>query len=188
MSDQARGTASDARSAAAQAVVDAIRAAAYMLDDHGVILAVNARAEELVARSAAELVGENAHELLHRNSYGAPLPITLCPLQEALMGERTAQGTTEERVERGDGTLMAISWASTPIECGTGHAGALVVLSSAEDPEPGDALARQPMSSLSELERLALLAETTTRLTSTLEVGETLDHLTWWCRAWPTGW
>jgi PAS domain S-box-containing protein len=176
MGDQALETVGDGRSATAQAVVDALRAAAYLLDDRGVILAVNARGEDLVGRPAAEIVGQNAHEMLHRNRYGAPQPITLCPLQEALLGEHPAQGA-DEFVERGDGTLLPISWLSTPYESGAEHAGALVIFWSRDESVSAGALPRQSMSSLSELERLALLAETTTRLSSTLDVEETLDHL-----------
>lgn len=176
MGDQAAGTISDGRSATAQAAVSALREAAYLVDDRGFILAVNGRAEELVGRPAGELVGQNAHEMLHRNRYGAPLAITMCPLQEALLGECTAQGA-DECLERGDGTLLPISWLSTPAEYGGERSGALVIFWRREDLEAAGAPPRQSMSSLTELERLALLAETTTRLSSTLDVGETLDRL-----------
>jgi hypothetical protein len=176
MSELASGVGGDRRVSAAQIAVGALGAAAYLVDDQGVILAVNAHAEKLLAWPAAQLVGQDAHEMLHRNRYGAPLPITMCPLQEALLGAYVAQGA-DECMERGDGALVPVSWLSTPYEIGAENPGALVIYWSREDPEPPGLLPRQSMSSLTELERLALLAETTTRLSSTLDVEETLENL-----------
>jgi hypothetical protein len=156
--------------------LDALRAGAYVTDDRGCIVAVNAQAEELLASSAAKLVGQDAHESLHRNRYGAPLPRTVCPFQAA-MRECVAQGA-DEWLERGDGALLPVSWVSTPFENGSGPGpGTLVIFWPRDEPEPLRARPRQPMSSLTESERLALLAETTTQLSSTLDVDDTLHGL-----------
>lgn len=155
--------------------VSALREAAYLADDRGCIVSVNAQAESLLGRSAVELIGEDAHELLHRNRYGAPLPRTVCTFREAVLSQRTAQ-ESGCWVERGDGALLPVSWVSTPFDYGQRHLGTLVIFWSRSEPEQPGAWPRQ-LSSLTELERLALLAETTTRLSSTLDVEEALHSL-----------
>lgn len=174
--DQASGMVGTDRSAAARAVVGGLHAAACLLDERGLVIAANAQVGELVGRSAAGLVGESAHELLHCDRYGSPQPITLCPLQKALVEGCTAQGA-EEYLGRRDGTVLPVSWLSTPFDVGAERPGALVVLWPRDDREPADVPPGQPMSGRTELERLALLAETTTRLGATLDAEEILDRL-----------
>jgi hypothetical protein len=150
---------------------------AYISDDRGHIIAVNARGERVLARTAAQLIGQDAHDLLHRNSHGEAVPRSQCPIREAILAGRTAQGT-DEWMERGDGSLMRVSWLSTPCDTGESATTTLVIF----HPREGDAgpSADRPTgrgAALSQLERLALLAETTTLLTSTLDVDEALHRL-----------
>ncbi|MET9290900.1 SpoIIE family protein phosphatase [Streptomyces sp. NPDC003077] len=142
---------------------------AYAADDQGCVIAVNARAEELLLRSAAELVGRDAHDLLHRNRRGEPVPRTQCRIRETSLARRTDQGTGEW-MERGDGSLLPVSWLITTCDTGDGSMATLVVFHPIDDAEPAT-------TALSERERLALLAETTTLLTSTLDVDEALRRL-----------
>ncbi|MFJ3617435.1 SpoIIE family protein phosphatase [Streptomyces iakyrus] len=156
--------------------LEAIGAGAYVVDEQGCIIAVNTRAEQLLGRSADELLGHDAHDLLHRGPDGQPLPRTQCAMRQAFHAGRTAQ-SDEDWFACGDGTLLRISWLLTPYDVGGRHAGTLVVFhtphhSQAPDPRPEPAA--QP---LSELHRLALLAETTAQLTSTLDVDEALRRL-----------
>nr|WP_078591964.1 SpoIIE family protein phosphatase [Streptomyces megasporus] len=151
-------------------------AGAYVVDDQGRIVGVSARGETLLARPARDLVGRDAHSLLHRDDRGHTLPRARCLMLQAFLGGRTAQGEGEW-FERGDGTLSSLSWLLTPCRLDEETTGALVLLhaptsSDAVGAEPGD-----PAAPLSELDRLALLAETTTRLTSTLDVDEALRRL-----------
>ncbi|MFE9173791.1 SpoIIE family protein phosphatase [Streptomyces kebangsaanensis] len=160
----------DVREALAR-VLDALRSAAYVTDEQGCIVEVNARAQQLLARPAAQLMGQDAHDLLHRNQYGERMPRTQCSMREAIHAGRTAQ-KTGEWLERGDGTLLRVAWTVAPCDLGDRSA-ALVLLHShhaAERPEGAG-------TRLSELERLALLAETTSQLTSTLDVEEALRRL-----------
>ncbi|WP_425576388.1 SpoIIE family protein phosphatase [Streptomyces glaucosporus] len=148
----------------------------YVVDDQGRIVGTNPRAETLLARSAGELLGQDAHNLLHRDGRGQTVPRARCLMMQAFLSGRTAQGE-REWFERGDGSLLPLSWLITPCRIGEGVRGAMVVLHSpgpaeAAGPEPGG-----PAAPLSELDRLALLAETTTRLTSTLDVEEALRRL-----------
>ncbi|MFF0204612.1 SpoIIE family protein phosphatase [Streptomyces sp. NPDC005017] len=155
--------------------LDALAAGAYLADEHGAIIAVNARGEELLARPAACLIGRNAHDLLHRNSCGEPVPRAQCRVWESVLAGRTGQGEGEW-LERGDGTLLPVGWLATPCDTGLHPSATLVLFHSVGRPEPP---VQRPsaVGRLSELERLALLAETTTLLTSTLDIHEALRRL-----------
>ncbi|NUO45138.1 MAG: PAS domain-containing protein, partial [Streptomyces sp.] len=147
--------------------LDVLGAGACLVDEQGLIVAVNGRGERLLARPAAELVGRDAHELLHRTSCGEPTPRAECRIRDSVLGGETRQGE-DEWLERGDGTLLPVRWLATPCDTGT-----LILFHSAgRQKRPGQRSSAD--GRLSELERLALLAETTTLLTSTLEIHEGL--------------
>ncbi|MFJ3981575.1 SpoIIE family protein phosphatase [Streptomyces fungicidicus] len=162
-----------------KAVVDMLSAlgtGAYVVDASGSIMAVNAAAERLLGRSAAELVKADAHDLLHRNSEGEPIPRVRCRMRPAFMAGSPAQADLEW-FERGDGSLLSVSWSLTPFDVGGNDSLVLVLFHPrgefplpAEQPAADDGL-------LQELEKLALLAEMTTQLTSTLSVDEALQRL-----------
>ncbi|EFE65207.1 DNA-binding protein [Streptomyces viridosporus ATCC 14672] len=158
------------------ALLAALGTAAYAVDEQGRIVAVNAHAERLLARPAGELLDHDAHDLLHRNRYGAPLPRTQCGMREAYMARRTMQ-SDEEWFERGDGSLVPVSWLLTPLQLDSGAETTLVVLHLPQEHDAAGAEANRLHGPLSELERLALLAETTTQLTSTLDVEQALRRL-----------
>ncbi|MEU3488245.1 SpoIIE family protein phosphatase [Streptomyces massasporeus] len=156
--------------------LEAIGAGAYVVDEQGCIIAANTRAEQLLGRSADELTGHDAHDLLHRDAQGHPLPRTRCAMRQAFHAGRTAQAD-EDYFACADGTLLRISWLITPYDVGGRHAGTLVVFHAPDhDPAP-DPLPEPAAQPLSELHRLALLAETTAQLTSTLDVDEALRRL-----------
>ncbi|MGA5125672.1 SpoIIE family protein phosphatase [Streptomyces pseudogriseolus] len=149
---------------------------AYVVDAKGAVVAVNARAEKLLGRPAADFLGRDAHELLHRSRYGATLPRAQCGMRQAYMAGRTVQ-SDEEWFERGDGSLVPVSWLVTPCRTGDGAARTLVLFHAPHDPEETRTPGTRFSSPLPELERLALLAETTTQLTATLDVGQALRRL-----------
>ncbi|MFE9031840.1 SpoIIE family protein phosphatase [Streptomyces iakyrus] len=156
--------------------LEAIGAGAYVVDEQGCIIAVNTRAEQLLGRSADELLGHDAHDLLHRGPDGHPLPRTQCSMRQAFHAGRTAQ-SDEDWFACGDGTLLRISWLITPYDVGGRHAGTLVVFHTPHHPQAPDPRPEPAAQPLSELHRLALLAETTAQLTSTLDVDEALRRL-----------
>ncbi|MFJ7152808.1 SpoIIE family protein phosphatase [Streptomyces sp. NPDC100445] len=160
--------------AASGCALEAIGAAAYVVDEQGRILLVNSAAERLLGRPAGELLGQDAHDLLHRGPQGQRLPATRCSMRRAFHAGRAAQAD-EDWFLHADGSVLAVSWLISPYTLDRGEGGTLVVF---HTPEP-DIGARPQHSAelLTELERLALLAETTTQLTSTLEVDETLRRL-----------
>lgn len=155
--------------------LDTLGTGAYLADEQGLIVAVNARGEQLLARPAADLVGRDAHDLLHRTSRGEPVPRAHCRMRESVLGGHTQQ-SEDAWFERGDGTLLPVGWLATSCDIGTSPSATLVLFHSAE--HPGRPAQRPPSGGrLSELERLALLAETTTLLTSTLDIHEALRRL-----------
>ncbi|MER7817970.1 GAF domain-containing SpoIIE family protein phosphatase [Streptomyces sp. NPDC096153] len=164
-------TVPDALSAAA---LETMRTAALLVDGEGLLLAVNAAALKLFRRENDEFVGQDAHDLLHRDRRGRPLPRSGCRLREALLTERTEQSDLGW-FACGDGTLLGLSWVITPCSVPRGT-GALVLLHP-RGPAPARGDEEDLSTPLTELNRLALLAETTTQLTSTLDVDEALTRL-----------
>ena len=171
-----RQAAARGSSAEPTGMLDALGTGAYLVDDEGLIIAVNARAERLLGRPAADLLGHDAHELLHRGPQGQTLTRTQCTMRQSFHDRRPAQAE-RDYFARADGTLLTISWMITPYDLGGGDGATLVVFHTPEDPPDDAPAAEQTSEPMPELERLALLAETTTRLTSTLDVEETLRRL-----------
>lgn len=152
-----------------------LRAAAIAVDDDGLIVAVNSAAQSLLGREASELVGQDFHDLLHRDRYGHSVPRTRCLMRKAILTGDTRHGDAEW-FACGDGTLVQLSWLVTPYSPNPGGTGALAML---YEPRPGDVRHTDGghSSPLTELDRLSLLAETTTQLTSTLDADEALHRL-----------
>lgn len=152
------------------------RASAYLVDEQGCIVAVNSLAERMLGRRAEELVGQDAHELLHRGAQGQPLHVSQCAMRQAFHAGHPAQGD-DDYFAHADGSVLPVSWFIAPYAVDGRNVGTLVLFhprpqASATGPHP-----ERTAEPLSELERLALLAETTTRLTSTLNVDEALHRL-----------
>lgn len=157
-------------------VQDLSGAGAYVVNDEGRIVEVNRRAEVLLARPAGQLLGRNAHDLLHRDTSGQPITRSRCPMLQAFLDGRTAQGDQIWHA-RGDGSLLPTHWLVTPCTVGRDERGALMLFHEIDHAEPAVEAADRPSGALAELDRLTLLAETTTQLTATLEVDETLERL-----------
>jgi PAS domain S-box-containing protein len=163
-------------SVAPTASLEAIGAGAYLVDEQGCIIAVNAQAEHLLGRPAADMIGHDAHDLLHRGPQGQPLPRTQCAMRQAFHAGRTAQAE-EDYFARADGTVLRIAWMITPYDLDGRRGSTLVVFHVPDHSHVTEPLPEPTAQPLSELARLALLAETTTRLTSTLDVDEALRRL-----------
>ncbi|MEW1907467.1 GAF domain-containing SpoIIE family protein phosphatase [Kitasatospora sp. NPDC085895] len=143
---------------------------AYMIDDSGRITAVNGRGLRLLRLNRTDVLGRHHHELLHRSADGSTAPRAQCPIMDAVLARASCSGAAMCFV-RGDGLLLPVHWTATPLS-GENGAGTLVLF------HPGTAdVTAAPPGTLPELERLALLAETTTSLTSTMNEQETVDRL-----------
>ncbi|MFI2346607.1 SpoIIE family protein phosphatase [Streptomyces sp. NPDC019443] len=158
------------------AIFEDITAAALAVDDKGIIVAVNGRAEKLFQRPADELVGQDAHDLLHRDSHGHLLPRTRCGLRMALLTHSTKHCDLDWFIG-GDGTVLGLSWLITPYDLDSGTPGALALFYQPQKPVEARQAEAEASTRLTELDRLALLAETTTQLTSSLDVDEALHRL-----------
>ncbi|TWV46121.1 SpoIIE family protein phosphatase [Streptomyces misionensis] len=156
--------------------LDAIGAGAYVVDAQGCVLAANSRAEALLGRPAAELAGRDAHDLLHRGPQGQQLPATQCGMRQAFHAGCPAQGG-DEYFEHADGSLLPVSWTITPYDAGDQGAGTLVVFYPRRPAVGAGTRPEQATGTLTDFERLALLADTTTQLTSTFDVDEALRRL-----------
>ncbi|MFF2204878.1 SpoIIE family protein phosphatase [Streptomyces sp. NPDC058145] len=156
--------------------LEAIGAGAYAVDEQGRIVAVNARGGRLLGRSTRELIGQDAHDLLHRGSQGQRLPAAQCSMRQAFHSGHPAHGLVDY-FAHADGSVLPISWMITPYDIGADARGTLVVFHPLEQPQRTGARPEEAAETLTDLERLALLAETTTRLTSTLDVDEALRRL-----------
>ncbi len=148
----------------------------YLVDHQGLIIEVNPQAEKLLGRPAEDLIGQDAHDLLHRDRHGHTIPRAECQMMRGLLGERTARND-KGWFARGDGSPLPMSWLVAPCRYVDGEDGALVIFHRSGDAEPSEWEQRDPAAPLTELERLTLLAETTTLLTSTLVIEEALRRL-----------
>lgn len=157
-------------------VLESVDAGVYAVNEQGLIVAVNRRGERLLARHAVDLLGQDAHDLLHRDSAGRPAPRSECAVIRAMFADRTVS-QVDTWAERGDGTLLPVSSLVTPFRVGEETTGAVVVFHHRAEVEAATRDVDPATAPLSEVERLALLAETTTRLTSTLDSQEALRRL-----------
>ncbi|GAQ60533.1 SpoIIE family protein phosphatase [Streptomyces scabiei] len=153
---------------------DLRHAGMYLVRDTGVIASVNARAAELLGRPAGELLGRDAHDLLHRDHLGQTMARSSCTMMQVFLSGRTGGGD-REWFACGDGTLLPVTWLVTPCVLEDGTTGAAVLFY--ESAAGSEALRPTEPTALSQLDRLALLAETTTRLTSTLDADEAVARL-----------
>ncbi|MFE0738857.1 SpoIIE family protein phosphatase [Streptomyces sp. NPDC058855] len=143
----------------------------YIVDETGRIAAVNDRGLTLLRLTRDAMLGRDHHELLHRDAEGNTGPRALCPLMDAVVSRAACSGTDMCFV-RGDGLLLPVHWTATPHPTGN-STGTLVLF----HPGTADTPEATAGGSLPQLERLALLAETTTSLTSTMNEQETVDRL-----------
>ncbi|MFF2519396.1 SpoIIE family protein phosphatase [Streptomyces sp. NPDC058086] len=157
------------------ATLEDVQTAVVVVDDDGLIVSANGAAQSVLGRSFEELVGQDSHDLLHRDSQGHATPRTRCQLRNALLTGRTEHGDSEW-FARGDGTLVRLSWLVAPCSSGSERAGALVLMYESNR-GPSDEGVNEVPAPLTVLDRLALLAETTTQLTSTLNVDEAIRRL-----------
>ncbi|MFI8484028.1 SpoIIE family protein phosphatase [Streptomyces rubrogriseus] len=160
----------------ATVAVEAIGASAYLVDEQGRIVAVNRLAERMLGRRTEELVGQDAHELLHRGAQGQPLHVSQCAMRQAFHAGHPAQGD-DDYFARADGSVLPVSWFIAPYAVEGRNVGTLVLFHPRTQASSTGLHSERTAEPLSELARLALLAETTTRLTSILNVDEALHRL-----------
>ncbi|WP_263171852.1 SpoIIE family protein phosphatase [Streptomyces sp. SCSIO ZS0520] len=152
-------------------LLDTLETGVFVQDGAGTITSVSPRAEELLGRGAAELIGRDAHDHLHRTENGAPLQRSACRLTQAFLSGQTLLSGTEW-FARGDGGVIAVTCLMAPFADPREPGGAVLFF------EAPDLTAEGAGSSSSDVaDRLALVAESTTVLTSSLDTDKALRAL-----------
>ncbi|MEU0302677.1 SpoIIE family protein phosphatase [Streptomyces sp. NPDC006175] len=158
-------------------VFDSLGTGVFVTDNTGRLTACNPRAQQILRRPQEEMLGHDMHDLLHRGPDGATVPRDECAMLTVLETGRTSEGS-EELFLRGDGTLVPIIWAATPLRHEGRAEGSVVVF---HDFSLHRDAAEQTAAYLAALEgltaRLTMVAEVSTVLISALETPEMLDRL-----------
>jgi PAS domain S-box-containing protein len=160
-----------------RAVFDSVGAGMFVIDTTGRITAANPYAQRILDRPRERMLGLDLHELLYRDAEGERTSREDCRVLAVLGSGHPAEGSSESFL-RGDGTLVPIIWATTPLQHGGRLEGAVIVF---HDFRAHRDAAEQTAAHLAALEeltgRLSLVAEISVVLVSTLDVPEMLDRL-----------
>ncbi len=98
----------------------------YALDTLGRLTFMNPAAERLLGWTADELRGRQVHDLIHfQQADGTPAPAEACPVMQALRTGSPIR-VDDDVYTRKDGSLLRISYASSPIELDGQVVGAVV--------------------------------------------------------------
>ncbi|RKS09584.1 serine phosphatase RsbU (regulator of sigma subunit) [Nocardiopsis sp. Huas11] len=159
-----------------RAVFDGMGAGLLVTDATGHITASNAFAHRILDRPGEQLLGHDLHDLLHRDEEGNEVPREACLPLTVLRSGRPAEGS-DEFFLRGDGTLLPIIWAATPLRH-EGADGAVIVFHNFKRHRDAAEQTAAHLVALEELTtRLGMVAEVSGLLGSTLEIPEMLDRL-----------
>ncbi|MEU4284175.1 SpoIIE family protein phosphatase [Nocardiopsis dassonvillei] len=160
-----------------RAVFDSVGAGMFVIDTTGRITAANLYAQHILGRPRERMLGLDLHDLLHRDAEGERSSREDCRVLAVLASGHPAEGSSESFL-RGDGTLVPIIWATTPLQHEGRLEGAVIVF---HDFRAHRDAAEQTAAHLAALEeltgRLSLVAEISVVLVSTLDVPEMLDRL-----------
>ncbi|MFE1468449.1 SpoIIE family protein phosphatase [Nocardiopsis dassonvillei] len=160
-----------------RAVFDSVGAGMFVIDTTGRITAANPYAQHILGRPRERMLGLDLHDLLHRDAEGERSSREDCRVLAVLASGHPAEGSSESFL-RGDGTLVPIIWATTPLQHKGRLEGAVIVF---HDFRAHRDAAEQTAAHLAALEeltgRLSLVAEISVVLVSTLDVPEMLDRL-----------
>jgi PAS domain S-box-containing protein len=160
-----------------RSVFDSVGAGMFVIDTTGRITAANPYAQRILDRPRERMLGLDLHELLHRDAEGERTSREDCRVLAVLDSGHPAEGSSESFL-RGDGTLVPIIWATTPLQHEGRPEGAVIVF---HDFRAHRDAAEQTAAHLAALEeltgRLSLVAEISVVLVSTLDVPEMMDRL-----------
>ncbi len=97
------------------AITNSIGEGIYALDGEGCVTFMNPTAEKFLGWKESELLGKNMHEAIHfQDSQGALVPTHLCPLLGVTKSSQNMQ-VDDDVFTRRDGTLIPVSYISSPI-------------------------------------------------------------------------
>jgi PAS domain S-box-containing protein len=148
----------------------------YATDAEGRLTACNPHTERLLGYPEGDIVGVDVHALIHRAPGGTAPPAGECLLREVMAAARPADG--RGLFARVDGTLLPVRWAAAPTMLAASVTGSVVVfIDETTEEAESDRRAAEHTALAAAHDRLSLLADATTALSSTLEVGEALHRL-----------
>lgn len=160
-----------------RAVFDSLGAGVFVVDTTGRLTSCNPRAEQLLDRPKEQMLGHDMHDLLRRRRDGDTIPRSESGPLSVLESDRPVEGS-EELFLRGDGSLVPVIWAATPLRHEGRSEGAVIVF---HDFSLHRDAAEQTAAYLAALEgltaRLTMVAEVSTALISALETPEMLNRL-----------
>ncbi|CNF46980.1 Stage II sporulation protein E [Mycobacterium tuberculosis] len=176
------GQANDRPGRTQDRLVEAMDSGVLATDASGRITAWDPRAERLLGYTRDEVLGKRLHPLLHRDAAGHVPPEGDCRLLRALRTGVPGHGSGEIFVHR-EGWPVTCTWSSAPIytgdRAGAGPVTGLVIVF--QDAAERVAAERERRDRVAQAERansrLALVAEITTVLSSTLNETELLRRL-----------
>ncbi|WP_067466451.1 SpoIIE family protein phosphatase [Actinomadura macra] len=167
-------------------LVEAMNSGVLAIDESGRITAWNPRARQLLGYTRDDVLGRSLHRLLLRDDQGRVPRERDSRLMRALRTGIPDRGDGERFAHR-DGRLVMCSWSSAPIYTGEpagggrkagAVAGAVIVLQDAAERFRAEREQRERMGEARRAQsRLALVAEITTVLSSTLNEEEVLRRL-----------
>ena len=132
-----------------RAVADSMAEGLCTLDEHGLIVFLNPKAEELLGWTTEDLRGEDLHGVLHHTrSDGTPFARSDCPFVEAIL-EGSSARTEDDALVCCDGSLLPVKQAMTSFVTSDGVSGFALVFSDIRERKQ---LERQAGSKLVDLE------------------------------------
>jgi PAS domain S-box-containing protein len=136
----------------------------YTIDCDGHILFANSATAEQLGYTQEELIGRNAHDLFHyAHPDGTPFPREACPIARAGR-EGLPVLVHDEVLWRRDGTSFPVAYSSSPVRRDGQVVGAVVRFTDVTEQKRAE-------------EGLQLLAESGRVLSSSLELGDTLQAI-----------
>ncbi|OKI13114.1 PAS sensor protein [Nocardiopsis sp. TSRI0078] len=160
-----------------RSVFDSLGAGMFVTDSSGRITACNPFALQILGWSKERVVGFDLHDLLHRDSEGNEVPREECRALTVLTSGRPTEGSSEFYL-RGDGTLMPVIWAATPLQHEGDMDGVVLVFHNFKKHRDSAEQTAAHLAALEELTaRLSMVAEVSGLLISALDTPEMLDRL-----------
>jgi PAS domain S-box-containing protein len=111
-----------------RAVADTMGEGLFTLDPDGVLIYMNAAAEELLGWSMQELRGRVMHEVTHsRRVDGRPLPVEDCPILRARRDGVSVRIEDDHFIDR-KGRFLPVAYTATPFVTDDGIEGCVVIV------------------------------------------------------------
>jgi PAS domain S-box-containing protein len=168
-----------------RAVFADMGAGVFTVDDEGTVTGSNPLAERLLGHGPGELADRRVHDAIcFQGPDGQEEPAEACPVLRPIRTGRPT-GSDDDAFVRRDGSILPVTWTSTPLHQEGRVAGAVVVFRDATVRQEARARraalyarGRQARQEAEDAhETLAWLARVTDELTSTLDAKKSLEGL-----------